>query len=67
MSKILKDISPQAIVITDAAPSGWGARIVESSAGKTLTQGFGKCTTQISSPITSSHIRELIGTTKQWS
>jgi hypothetical protein len=48
--KINKEIAPQATIITDAAPSGWGATIVESNTGKILTQGFGKWTPQISSP-----------------
>jgi hypothetical protein len=40
--KIVKDIAPKAIIITDAAPSGWGARIVELSKGKTISQNFSK-------------------------
>jgi ribonuclease HI len=62
--KIIKDIAPQATIITDAAPSGWGATIVESSTGKILTQSFGKWTPQISSPTTSSNRRELISVQK---
>jgi ribonuclease HI len=62
--KIIKDIAPQAIIVTDAAPSGWGATIVESNTRKILTQGFGKWTPQISSPTTSSNRRELIGVHK---
>jgi hypothetical protein len=53
LRKIVKDISPQAIIITD-----------ESSTGKTLTQGFGRWTPQISYPTTSSNRRELIGVHK---
>jgi hypothetical protein len=40
--KIVKDIAPQSTIITDAAPSGWDATIVESSTGKILTQDLGK-------------------------
>jgi hypothetical protein len=60
--RLIKPISPQTMITTDASPSGWGARLIDAKTSKVLSQFFGSWTPQMSAA--SSNKRELVAVRK---
>jgi hypothetical protein len=60
--RLIKPIPPQAVITTDASPSGWGASLTDAKTSKILSQSFGSWTPQMNA--TRSNKWELVAVHK---